>query len=138
MLFQQGNFTLASGAMSRWKIECDALTPGDWMALAAMAAEILPPFVFAYGVPRGGLPFANALNQYAKAGNHPVLIADDVWTTGGSVRRFAASTACPNPKVFGPPICVVAFARGPYPAWVTPLFRMPAAVPAVEPVDTAG
>ena len=43
-LFQLGDFTLASGQRSRWKIECDNLLAEDWQALAVIAAEILPPF----------------------------------------------------------------------------------------------
>jgi hypothetical protein len=63
-LFQLGDFTLASGASSLWKIECDALTPEDWQALAQMAVEILPPFGEVVGVPRGGVPFADALRPF--------------------------------------------------------------------------
>jgi orotate phosphoribosyltransferase len=139
-LFRLGDFTLASGQPSRWKIECDALTAEDWDALAAISAEILPPFGVVEGVPRGGWPFADALRKYSRACScsfrHPphdwclgeplpALIADDVWTTGTSVRRFIGSAACPKPVCFQPGACVVAFARGPVPPWVTPLFRMP-------------
>ena len=85
-LFQLGDFKLASGEKSNFKIECDVLSDDDWEALAAMAAELLPTFLDVVGVPRGGLKFAAALRHYAKAGDHPVLIADDVWTSGGGVR----------------------------------------------------
>jgi hypothetical protein len=110
-LFRLGDFTLASGATSRYRIDCDALTPGDWAALAAMAAEVLPPFGEAVGVPRGGLPFAAALRPYATTG--PLLIAEDVCSTGGSMDRFRAGRDA---------IGVCVFARGKVPAWVTPLF----------------
>lgn len=124
VIFQVGSFTLASGAKSNWKIECGSLTKADWAGLAAMAAEILPPFREVRGVPRGGVPFADALRRYVTQG--PVLVAEDVVTTGGSMERFAAAE-CGNwpgsPERIG--VCV--FARGPVPDWVTPLFRMPSA-----------
>lgn len=116
-LFRLGDFTLASGAKSRWKIDCDALTPGDWEALAAMAADVLPPFGEVEGVPTGGEPFARALRKYrTRDGLDPLLIAEDVLTTGASMERCRGGLA----DAVG--VCV--FARGPCPAWVTPLFRM--------------
>ena len=33
-LLQEGNFTLASGKTSEFKIECDALTQEDWSTAA--------------------------------------------------------------------------------------------------------
>lgn len=116
-LFQTGDFSLHSGARSIWKIECDALTPEDWRALAAMAAEILPPFGCVVGVPRGGLPFADALTQYVSP-SPLLLIADDVLTTGASMEEMLAAH-----DSSGPVIGVCVFARGPAPEWVTPLFR---------------
>lgn len=136
-LFQLGNFTLRSGAKSAWKIECDALTPDDWVALARMASEILPPFRGAIGVPRGGLPFAHALNHYATGErSHPWLIAEDVCTTGGSMERYLEHLRHNPLESYkdleeyraDPPyknvIGVTVFLRGVCPAWVTPLFTM--------------
>lgn len=126
-LFRQGDYTLRSGEMSHWKIECDALSADDWAGLAAMAVALLPPFGVVEGVPRGGVPFANALRAYSKACSvsyqHPphdwclgtplpLLIAEDVCTTGGSMERFRAGREA---------IGVCAFARGTPPAWVTPV-----------------
>jgi orotate phosphoribosyltransferase len=91
-----------------------------------MAVEVLPPFSVAYGVPRGGLPFALSLARYGTGNrSHPVLIAEDVATTGGSMEQFRSRLI----DVLGPVrfVGVCAFARGPVvPSWVTPLFQMPA------------
>jgi orotate phosphoribosyltransferase len=112
-LFQSGLFTLASGATSRWKIECDAISPLEWKTLALMASEILPPFGAVEGVPRGGIPFAEALAAYVTEG--PLLIAEDVVTTGGSMERYRNGRDA---------IGVSVFSRGQHPGWVTPLFVM--------------
>lgn len=126
-LFRLGEFTLASGQPSRWKIDCEGLTFDDWDALAAMAVEVLPPFSVVYGVPRGGLPFALALARHA-TGNlaHPILVAEDVVTTGGSMARFTYDLS-KTPGALGRAgtIGVCVFARGTCPDWVTPLFQMP-------------
>jgi orotate phosphoribosyltransferase len=120
-LFQTGDFTLASGRKSSWKIECDALTPADWAGLAAMAAQVLPPFREVFGVPRGGVPFGLALDHYVDPKAKLILIAEDVCTTGGSITRYRDSAI--NAWGGGPEhfIGVCAFARGPCPPWVTPL-----------------
>lgn len=113
-LFQLGPFTLPSGRVSHFKIECDDLTPEDWASLARLAVEVLPPFGAVEGVPRGGIPFAEALEPYVTLG--PLLIADDVWVSGLSMERHRAD----RELVRG----VVAFTRGPVAAWVTSLFQM--------------
>lgn len=123
-LFQLGDFVLSSGTQSNWKIECEALTTDDWKALAAMAAEVLPPFRWVEGVPRGGLPFAAELAHYARADSMTLLIAEDVVTTGGSMERHR------NGRSLCVGICV--FARGPVPEWVTPLFQMPRPIPTAK------
>jgi hypothetical protein len=116
-LFNLGDFKLHSGGVSRWKIDCDALTADDWAALALMLAERLPPFGWPLGVPRGGLPLARALERYATPGHAAALIVDDVCSTGASMEAFRRQIRKPN---FG----AVVFSRGPTPDWVTPLFRM--------------
>lgn len=115
-LFQLGDFTLRFGKRSAWKIECDSLTPDDWAALAAMAVEILPPFGFVEGVPRGGLPFAEALRKYITPGSMTLLIAEDVCTSGGSLERHRDGRALA--------IGIAVFCRGTLPPWVKALFAM--------------
>jgi orotate phosphoribosyltransferase len=119
-LFQRGDFSLRSGEKSKWKLELDALTKDDWEGLATIAVEILPPFQAVLGVPRGGIPFANALRPYqTDRKEDPILIAEDVCTTGGSMERFVKSTLTESQGVIG--VCV--FARHvKWPFWVFPLF----------------
>lgn len=127
-LFQIGDFTLASGERTRWKIECDALTPTDWDALALMTMERFPHrFVEVVGVPRGGEPFANALDLYTDldAMSRRALVVDDVWTTGGSMERFVEQHAeLVALDYMGHLDRAVVFARSPVPEGVVALFQM--------------
>lgn len=117
----RGDFVLRSGKKSSYKIECDALTKDDWDGIAAGIMEELdlPPFRHAVGVPRGGIPLANALNAYAQEvlTGSPVLICEDVVTTGGSLEKFRRE------NYGGEHVIGVAFVcRGSCPEWVRPLF----------------
>lgn len=112
-LFELGPFTLPSGRVSHFKIECDVLTKEDWAALARLAVEILPPFGAVEGVPRGGIAFAEALAPYATDGG--LLIADDVWVSGRSMEAHRAHKAAHG---------IVAFSRGNLPSWVATLFQI--------------
>lgn len=109
-LFRAGTFTMHSGGVAAWKIECDSLTSADWAGLAAMAVERIGPFGNVVGVPRGGIPFADALRPYATTG--PRLVVDDVLTTGASMLEVM------RPGDNG----LVAFARGPLPEGIEALF----------------
>jgi orotate phosphoribosyltransferase len=109
-LFQYGYFLLASGEVSKWKLECDALTPQDWNSLAHMIKDKAGRFGSVIGVPRGGTPLATALIPHATVG--PRLIVDDVWTTGGSM----------IPLLREGDIGFVVFARGPLSHGVKALF----------------
>jgi orotate phosphoribosyltransferase len=122
-LFQYGDFTLHSGAKSKWKIECDALTKEDWDGLAQMAYEKirhlgLGGFGAVEGVPRGGIPFAEAMKKYITTGHKTLLICEDVVTTGSSMK--AQLDKCGVTDVLG----VAVFARGVVPSWVVPVFQM--------------
>lgn len=89
-LFVEGEFTAHSGATLFEKIECDALTDKDWECLAHMIDRRLPQFGQAIGVPRGGLKLAeilNALNAIGTDSTKPVVVVDDVLTTGRSLLK---------------------------------------------------
>lgn len=86
-LFQKVRFTMHSGGVSDFKLECDALTSNDYATLAYMVSRKMK-FKKCYGIPRGGLPFEEALKPYESQDSETILIADDVFTTGGSIVEF--------------------------------------------------
>lgn len=125
-LFQKGDFTLRSGKKSAYKIECDSLTFADWEGIAAGIMEeklIDVPFSTAVGVPRGGVPLANALGSYVTPGVNTLLICEDVVTTGGSIEKFRREHVLDSnwDAIRG----VVFIARGKCPDWVVPFLQQP-------------
>jgi hypothetical protein len=122
-LFQMGSFRLTSGMEASYKIECDALTDDDWTCIAYLLFQKLDPFGYCEGVPRGGLKLAEKMQKYWTPGSSTVLIVDDVWTTGGSMRQYGREVqekSQTNIRVIG----AVVFARYQVERWVTPLFQM--------------
>lgn len=134
-VFARGEFTLNSGAKSKWKLECDALTDEDWECLAYLIWQMVGRFSGVTGVPSGGLKLAKALEQYSCVDPEdemvivgsinplPHLIVDDVLTTGNSMHRtkIRHEAGEMHPLTIG----AVVFARGRCPSWITPLFQMP-------------
>ena len=113
-LFQLGSFKSHSGEALPWKINCDVLTIQDWECLASMIAVKIGMFGKLEGVPKGGLALVEAL-KFHRYRSGPLLIVDDVLTTGRSMEEQRARR-----KAIG----AVVFARGSCPSWVTPLFQM--------------
>ncbi len=89
-LFEWGTFTSHAGKSLDFKIECDAFSPDDWDCLARMVvSRLYKPFSHAEGIPRGGVPFANALNKYGSGNKEDMpIICDDIWTTGKSFKDY--------------------------------------------------
>jgi len=123
-LFTVGDFISHAGLPLKWKIECDAISPEQWSALATMIMDYQKePFSKVVGIPRGGLALQYALEPYVTEGEHPWLVVDDVYTTGTSFREF-----CTNKHtMFAYKWCV--FARKPIPSMedINALFTMPEA-----------
>jgi len=120
-LLQLGNFTLHAGGNSYFKIECDALKKKDWETLAKIVS-VKYAFGEVYGIPRGGLQFAKALESYIPYPHPNILIVDDVYNTGMSMEK-AKEKFLPkyrDKNIIG----VVAFARNPTPNWIKPIFQM--------------
>lgn len=116
-LFQLGQFRLSSGRESWWKFEADELGSGDWETLAHMALRVVGGGVSRItGVPRGGLPFAEALREVYgwRLGNGEPLVVDDVLTTGASIQRMMREQDARRG--------LVVLARGPLPPGVEALF----------------
>ena len=113
-LFQPGNFKSHSGVILPWKINCDVLTLQDWECLASMIAVKIGMFGKLEGVPEGGLALMEAL-KFHRYRSGPLLIVDDVLTTGRSMEEQRAGREA---------IGAVVFARKKCPKWVTPLFQM--------------
>lgn len=108
--------TLAGGRESRFKVECDHLSDEEVQAACDLLALLLPPFGYLYGVPTGGERVAAALEKYRDPAEPVILVVDDVWTTGGSMRAYMDAEGIPTHRG------AVLFARGPVPSWVTPLW----------------
>lgn len=116
-LLRIGRFKLHSGEESDFKIDVDAFDDESIAAAAFLLAKRVPSFSTTYGIPAGGLRLADAMRPYATYG--PVLICDDVYTTGRSMEQTRES--------FSPrgAVGAVIFARNPVPSWISTLFVMP-------------
>jgi len=117
-LFVKKTFTLHSGNISHWKIECDALTDEDIETIAYIISNRIL-FKKVIGVPRGGFRIAKALEKY-KSKDGWCLIVDDVLTTGNSMDEARRSCGEDVDNIMG----IVIFARGECPSWVMPVFRL--------------
>ena len=114
-LFIREDFISHAGLPLTWKVECDALTDKDYEALAKIVSEKLT-FRDVKGIPRGGIPFEKALKPYCTNDeNDPLLIADDVYTTGTSMREVYEEGA----------IGIVGFARNKITAdWIKAIWQL--------------
>jgi len=117
-LFQKINVILHSGKKSDFKIECDDLSYSDVETLCYLISKKFK-FFSVFGVPTGGIKFAEKLKKYCTNNpDDPTLVVDDVLTTGNSMIEFVKEQNIPNP------IGVVLFSRGKCPDWISPMFQM--------------
>ena len=119
-LFTKQNLVLHSGSTSDFKIECDEMSYSDVETLCYLISKKFK-FFSVFGVPKGGVKFAECLRQYCvNDPRYPTLIIDDVLTTGKSMEDFVKINGSKNVTYIG----VVIFARGECPNWITPIFQM--------------
>ncbi len=114
-LIKYGKFKSHSGLSLSWKIDADALFDSDIVDIAKIIHDRMR-FSKVIGIPRGGVRLANALQEYVEIG-YPVLIVDDVLTTGRSMEEYRLS-------ISDPIIGVVIFSRGVCPKWVRSVFTV--------------
>lgn len=114
-LFLNSAFTSHAGVRLPFKIECDALTNDDISVIAEIIARHTV-FSSVVSIPRGGDRLASALQEFVQDSG-PVLIVDDVFTTGKSMEDK-------RQEIGGDPIGVVIFARGELPPWVKAVFEL--------------
>ena len=130
-LFQSVNFTSHSCKKLNWKIECDGISNEEWVTIAEMIYEFEPRnFRDVEGIPRGGKKLEEKLKGYATGNEHdPLLIVDDVMTTGSSFEEYylerLGGKPTTDPEVRAGFFGWTVFARGSGPKWVSSLFTMP-------------
>ena len=117
-LFEKKKFTMHSGDIGHWKIECDALTDSDWETLAFIISQKYK-FRNVFGIPTGGTKLSEILKKYRSREGRINLIVDDVLTTGKSMEELKS-----NIMEALPIVGVVLFARGECPEWIKPIFQM--------------
>lgn len=118
-LFKFGWFVSHSKFQLPWKLDLEnGLNIDDWEAIASI---ISCKFAFraVYGIPKGGTQLARILNHYCEP-RYPVLIVDDVLTTGRSMIEARAQLGLLNEPTIG----VVVVARGLAPNWVWPILTV--------------
>ena len=118
-LFQKKRFKMHSGGYSDFKVECDALNETGYDTLAFMVSRNMK-YGKVYGIPRGGVPFGNALEKYSTTGHDTVLIADDVLTTGKSMEEAKKRFQNQSSDIKG----IVVFARGKLSSWIDQGYRI--------------
>lgn len=117
-LFRWGEFRAHSGETLCWKIDCDALSNDDIVTIARIVSMRVGSFSDVEGVPRGGTRLARALTKYMTPPTGPLLIVDDVCTTGRSMEEHRAGRDA---------VGYVIFSRGGLPSWARALFTLDAA-----------
>jgi len=115
-LFIRREWIMHSGQVGHYEIRCSSLLPDEVACFAWLIAQ-RGPFSDVYGIPRGGVPLAKALEPYRTA-DGPKLIIDDVLTTGASMEEARRRPGWQNA------IGVVLFTRGERPDWVRVLCDM--------------
>lgn len=114
-IFRNEPFISHAGLKLPYKIDCDDLTDEDIKTLAAIISRKWK-FSRVFGITRGGLRLASALEKYCLPNSDYFrLIVDDVYTTGKSMREKRREIGT---RSFG----VVIYSRGKCPSWVKPIF----------------
>lgn len=119
--FVEAGFTMHSGGMSQFKIECDSLDRESCETAALWLLPTLGRFGSVEFVPSKSnlVPqwLAETFQSFSTEGSKVVLICDDVFTTGRSLEERRAGRLATG---------AVIFARGVAPHWVHSLLHLDA------------
>jgi hypothetical protein len=115
-LFRDESFVSHAGLRLEFKVECDALSDGS---LETLAKRVGRHFIFGrvYGVARGGLRLAAALEKFRAPNCQTTLIVDDVFTTGMSMEKARR-------EIGEDSIGIVVWARSKCPSWIHPINQL--------------
>lgn len=105
LFLEFGHTVLHSGQHTDVKIVVEKLREVPYWGYACPSEWLPSPVV---GVPTGGAWLAEKMQAY-KDGSGPIVVVEDVWTTGASVRQFIKEQGIENPLVW------VMFLRGELP-----------------------
>lgn len=120
-LFTNKDFVSHSGLTLPFKMETASFTDEDWLTLSKI---ITAKFKFreVYGIPSGGDKLATLLQPYITNNpKDPILIVDDVMTTGKSFKDFVAQKNIAFTDAVG--VVVFSRMRRPRPVWIHPIFQ---------------
>jgi hypoxanthine phosphoribosyltransferase len=120
-LFSNKEFVSHSGIKLPFKIDCSFLSDDDIHCLAEIITNRIQ-FHYVHGVPQGGTRLSLALQNYV-SDDGPVLIVDDVLTTGKSMHDAKNHLERAEKIDTRGAIGVVIFARGKCPHWIIPMFQ---------------
>lgn len=118
--FIRKDFLMHSGAIGRYKIECDALTDDEIDTFAWFIAEHYKHHEVwdIRSVPTGGDRLQKALDRYFPHVGSRTLLVDDVLTTGRSMEEA-------RQRCTGDVVGAVMFSRiKDVPAWIYPVFTL--------------
>lgn len=111
-------FILSSGLASAWRMNIEALSPAEMDALARIAIDDVlnsRHFYAVEGVPTGGIALAHAIYPLISGDERaPLLIVDDVCTTGNSLEKRRAGRHAKG---------LVIFNRGTLPEWAVAIWN---------------
>jgi|tagenome__1003787_1003787.scaffolds.fasta_scaffold20757157_1 hypoxanthine phosphoribosyltransferase len=120
-LFSNKEFVSHSGIKLPFKIDCSFLSDDDIHCLAEIIKNKIQ-FHYVHGVPQGGTRLSLVLQNYV-SDDGPVLIVDDVLTTGKSMHDARNHLERAEKIDKRGAIGVVIFARGKCPHWIIPMFQ---------------
>lgn len=113
-LFSRRDCRSLSGHLLPYTIGTDALSHASWTCIAEIACEQMPPFGRVIKTSPNSEGLVRAFTGLRTLRCKQVLLVDDQWVTGKTMRAAAMAYVRQNPSCYDW-IGFVAFSRGPMP-----------------------